>query len=394
MKAGRNSLKEINGYNPQPLTVNEVFKPKAVGNKSATDEEHFDVFFHTTPVGLAVINDSLRYERVNETLARYNGLKVEEHIGKSIYDVNPALAPKLATIIHKILRTGEPIINAEISGEAKGFPGQTRYWLASYMPLHDVNGLSSAIGAIVFDVTGHKHTERQTENDASNYKLQAERAILIINNQKGNILYASPQVESLLGYDPDEISGLNVKDLFRITNNNHSFSFENYGEWQEQSFMQRNGAFVDAEIYPIQISTEQTQIIIRSKSDKSLSKRTAASVIAFPEKSKALVTADKQKKVHEGINGKLQLLKDVAAAINTAAEILEERVHENPVLEPKEKIDFYEQVSHFETRLIQQAMVQTNGNQKRAAELLGIKNTTLNQMLKRYNLLPALAKKA
>lgn len=393
MKVSKNSLKEVKGYNPPSLKVNEVFKPKILENKPEIEEEYFDVFFHHTPIGLAIINDSLRYERVNETLAGYNGLKMEEHLGKSIYDVNPALAPKLEIIIQKILRTGEPVINAEISGETKGFPGQTHYWLASYMPLNDVNGSSSAVGAIVFDITEHKHLETRRERDALKNQLPSEQAdaVLILNNPKGNFLYASPQVESLLGYKSEEILDLNVRALFPVINNKPSFSIGNYGEWQAYSLTQRNGELIDVEIYSVQISAEQTQIIIRNKR---LSKQASASVLAFPEKSTALVAAENRDEVHAESIGKLQLLKDVAAAISVAAEILEEREQENLGLKPVEKIDFYEQVSQFETRLITQAMAQTHGNQKRAAELLGIKNTTLNQMLKRYNMLPDMRKKA
>ena len=50
---------------------------------------------------------------------------------------------------------------------------------------------------------------------------------------------------------------------------------------------------------------------------------------------------------------------------------------------PPEGISFREVVAGFETQLIEQALVAADGVQKRAAEMLGIKATTLNEMIKR-----------
>ena len=50
---------------------------------------------------------------------------------------------------------------------------------------------------------------------------------------------------------------------------------------------------------------------------------------------------------------------------------------------PLEGISFKEVVVGFETQLIEQALMAAGGVQKRAAEMLGIKPTTLNEMIKR-----------
>ncbi len=49
-------------------------------------------------------------------------------------------------------------------------------------------------------------------------------------------------------------------------------------------------------------------------------------------------------------------------------------------------IDFYEEVRRFETELIKLALEQTGGHQIRAARLLGLKVTTLNSIIKRYQI--------
>lgn len=51
-----------------------------------------------------------------------------------------------------------------------------------------------------------------------------------------------------------------------------------------------------------------------------------------------------------------------------------------------EKISFEDAVQNFEIGLIRNALVHSNGSQTKAAELLGIKLTTLNQKIKRYGI--------
>jgi DNA-binding protein Fis len=49
-------------------------------------------------------------------------------------------------------------------------------------------------------------------------------------------------------------------------------------------------------------------------------------------------------------------------------------------------IDFYGEVERFETALIKLALKQADGNQAKAARLLGLRATTLNSKIKLYNI--------
>ena len=55
---------------------------------------------------------------------------------------------------------------------------------------------------------------------------------------------------------------------------------------------------------------------------------------------------------------------------------------------PPEGISFKDVITDFEKRLIESTLEAAGGVQKRAAELLHIKPTTLNEMIKRYNIRP------
>src|SRR5919204_3532142 len=53
---------------------------------------------------------------------------------------------------------------------------------------------------------------------------------------------------------------------------------------------------------------------------------------------------------------------------------------------PPEGISFKDVITSVEKRLIESTLEAAGGVQKRAAELLGIKPTTLNEMIKRYDI--------
>ena len=89
---------------------------------------------------------------------------------------------------------------------------------------------------------------------------------------------------------------------------------------------------------------------------------------------------------------RLNKIRDLAASLLDEAETLD---HENALAETSATIenlnvnsgvDFFDEVRQFEVRLISRALQLTDGNQARAARLLGLGTTTLNYKIKAYEL--------
>jgi transcriptional regulator with GAF, ATPase, and Fis domain len=51
-----------------------------------------------------------------------------------------------------------------------------------------------------------------------------------------------------------------------------------------------------------------------------------------------------------------------------------------------EKNGFYDKIKEYEKRLVCEALVQTNGNQARAAKILGLTPTTLSSLIQRLGI--------
>lgn len=85
--------------------------------------------------GIAVIDRQLIYRFINPVLARFNGPSVEEHVGRSIHEVLPELAPMAAPLLQRVLDHGEPLRNFEIRVPTPSVQEEDSLWLASYLPI-------------------------------------------------------------------------------------------------------------------------------------------------------------------------------------------------------------------------------------------------------------------
>lgn len=117
------------------LLAGEAAERRAVERERRQREERLNRLFNSVPVGLAVVDANLRYLRVNEMLARVNGLPVEEHKGRTIHEVVPNIAAAVESVIRETLKSQRPILNLEVVGEVFAAPGQQRRWILFFIPL-------------------------------------------------------------------------------------------------------------------------------------------------------------------------------------------------------------------------------------------------------------------
>ena len=118
--------------------------------------------YRTAPVGLCFLDTELRFVRINERLAAMNVKPVSEHIGRSIQEMAPRVAPKLVPMLREILRTGEPVLELEDHAPLESEPAVEREWLCSYLPIKSEDGRVQGITSVVQDVTALKRAEQES----------------------------------------------------------------------------------------------------------------------------------------------------------------------------------------------------------------------------------------
>ena len=87
-------------------------------------------------------------------------------------------------------------------------------------------------------------------------------------------------------------------------------------------------------------------------------------------------------------NNQIESIKSITNLLLRKIEALEKELPEVVIDSSGKGSNLYEVISTFEKKLIRDALRATNWSQKRAAQVLGIKATTLNAKIKRYEINP------
>lgn len=187
----------------------DITEQRVLQEELAIREQRLDSFFTSATAGLAILDPQLRFVRINQTLAEINGLPIREHLGKTVREVLPAMAPLLEPLFQNVIATRQPILNREISGETPAQPGKLRWWMASYFPIQSMaielgggraslsrrttqplsNGGSKAkpmksgdpkvvgLGAVIVEITEQKLAEKQLHELLAQSRSLSERLV-------------------------------------------------------------------------------------------------------------------------------------------------------------------------------------------------------------------------
>jgi PAS domain S-box-containing protein len=170
-----------------------------------------DVIFERAPIGLALMNTDLRYVRVNQRLAEIDGVAPAAHVGMTIAELLPDLPSQVHADVAQVARTGEPMIDVDVSAE--------RDYLASYWPVQGPGDEVLGVGIVVSDVTDRRLSERALRDQTDRYEallvaLSDAGEGLLVLERDGRCAYANAAFEQLSGYAFPELAAMEtVLDL-------------------------------------------------------------------------------------------------------------------------------------------------------------------------------------
>ena len=138
-------------------------------------EQLLAAFFSASNVGFCIVDRDLSYLAINNALAAINGMPAAGHLGRTVSEIFGGFAAKIEPSLRRVLATGQPILNLEISGV---LPSRVEvgHWMAHYFPILDQNGHVKQVGALVVDTTKPKVLEQELVTLAD--KLQQEKSRL------------------------------------------------------------------------------------------------------------------------------------------------------------------------------------------------------------------------
>ncbi len=167
-----------------------------------------DALFVQAPVGLALLDRSGRFVRVNDTLARLDRRAARDHLGRTVSEVLGDTGQELDALLGRVLHTGEPMIDLEI-GVAGPAGAPARAWLASWFPVADPQLGPVGVAFVALDVTGMQVAERERVRAEGRYRalVDAAGSDVFHASADGNLDVDLPAWRASTGQQAGELAG-------------------------------------------------------------------------------------------------------------------------------------------------------------------------------------------
>jgi PAS domain S-box-containing protein len=155
----------------------------AITNVQFPQQPELRQIYDTAPVGLAFLSPDCRYLQINQRLTEICGISVEDHLGRSVRDCVPALAPAVEGIVRSIMETGEPVTGIEVAGQ-RADQAEERFWITYWHPQRGPNGDIVGVNVAAEEITERKRSEREIRRardaaEAALHNLQETQESLI-----------------------------------------------------------------------------------------------------------------------------------------------------------------------------------------------------------------------
>ncbi len=167
-----------------------------------------------TPIGIGYADRELRFVRVNETLARFSGRPVEDHVGRPVSEMlSPEDAAAVEPLLRRVLESGEPVLGIEVHTGTPDGPEPLRHFVANLFPVRDPQGHPYWVGATVIDITVQQQAQEEREQLLAALRESEARFRALADSGVIGVLVADPErvIEAndaflrLIGYSRDEM---------------------------------------------------------------------------------------------------------------------------------------------------------------------------------------------
>jgi len=182
-------------------------KTRGSGDSSLQERLYeLEHIYRAAPVGLCLLDPELRYLRINDRLADMNRLAAAEHLGRTIHEVIPELAPRIEPICRQVLANGEPVLDVEMYGKERENRGN-RCWLTNFYPLTSTAGEVLAVSVIVQDISSRKQAESHLlqEKLFSDAVIESMPGLFFLLDEKARLVRWGKNLEAALGYSEVEL---------------------------------------------------------------------------------------------------------------------------------------------------------------------------------------------
>src|ERR1017187_2031483 len=165
-------------------------------------EQLLAAYFGASRVGVCILDTDFRFLAINRTLAEMNGILAEAHLGKSVREVLGDFAELVEPQLNRVLAARQPVLNLATSFM---LPNRTEpgHWMEHFIPIKDVAGKVTQIGAVVVEVTEQKKLEESLRGVSETLREEKKRQHVMLEVSrvlaaKWDARHAFPQISAKL----------------------------------------------------------------------------------------------------------------------------------------------------------------------------------------------------
>jgi PAS domain S-box-containing protein len=143
------------------VAVHDATSLKRAEQEARARLEELESLYRNAPVGLCLIDRDLRFVRVNEQVARFNGIPASAHAGRPLEEVVPSAGQWALQAVARVLETGEPARDLEMRGDPRLPPEEQRRLRVDLEPATSEDGSVTGVIGVVHDVTALRQAEEE-----------------------------------------------------------------------------------------------------------------------------------------------------------------------------------------------------------------------------------------
>lgn len=173
-----------------------------------------ETLYAKLPVGVCLIDNHLRYVRVNDKLAAIHGVPVYTFLGRGIREILPArLADLVEQLCQSVFETGEAILGKELRDPLPPTPGEERVWLLDCARVVTDHGEVLGLQMIVQDISERKVAEGLLRRQSELINLSHDA--IITTSLDRAILGWSAGAAEMYGWTEEEALGKITHQVFQ-----------------------------------------------------------------------------------------------------------------------------------------------------------------------------------
>jgi PAS domain S-box-containing protein len=220
------------------------------------NEQKYQSFIEDTPLLIDRFLPDGTILFTNKAYANFFGKNPEDLPGKNLFDLIPEEAQAATRSHFAALSKSNPFDTSE--NFAIRNDGEKRWIRWSNRALFDRDGKVTSFQTFGLDITDQKHADEQLRQSEEKYRLIAEFSEECIwqLDREDKIIYASPAVEKVFGYTPQEVLGVEYHAFFHDSEVEHINRSLNNAVIDQNGYQlhEFTGKRKDGTLFPLEIS--------------------------------------------------------------------------------------------------------------------------------------------